>query len=162
MIAEIWRSLRGIRADSLVSRGGLVQTFGGLTIFVVVSFSGIGVYMIQNALANPLKANSPLLLAAAFLLALALILLYYLVYPGGKMRRRVDRSGAKLIRPADPIVVVTEVRLLDVYASRKDLPFHHCYVDSVRVRTADRITPAGLPRNNAPQAAADGAVRVRR
>jgi hypothetical protein len=41
---------------SLVARGGLARTFGGLACFLRLTFLGAGIYILADALANPIEA----------------------------------------------------------------------------------------------------------
>lgn len=86
----------------LVIRASLPRTFLGWGAFVEVGLLFCGAYLLLNAIASPLEANQTAVLAAAAMLALALILLFYLAQP---MRRRAlarsrenRRGGNKPIR----------------------------------------------------------------
>jgi ABC-type Na+ efflux pump permease subunit len=68
----------------LVIRGGLARTFGSLASFLAVLFLILGFYLLGDAFEHPLDAQ---VLAAAFSIALAAILLYFLLKP-----RRAPRS----------------------------------------------------------------------
>jgi hypothetical protein len=63
-----------------VIRGGLVRTFGGLATFLVLTFLCAGIYLLGDAVANPLAAQAATLIGA-FIIALATILLFYLLRP---------------------------------------------------------------------------------
>jgi hypothetical protein len=67
--------------QSLLVRGGLARTFGGLAAFVVLTFLGAGVYILRDAVADPLNEGGPALICAAFLITLAAILLFFLIKP---------------------------------------------------------------------------------
>ena len=63
----------------LVVRGGLVRTFGSLAGFLAVIFLCGGLYILEDAFANP---------PAAFIITLAAMLLFYLVKP----RKRIPND----------------------------------------------------------------------
>ena len=67
---------------SLVVRGGLARTFGGLAGFIVVSFLFWGIYILADAFANPIDAGAAAVICAAFIIAVGAILLFYLLKPG--------------------------------------------------------------------------------
>ena len=70
--------------QSLVLRGGLTRTFGGLAAFLVVTFLCSGIYILEDIFADPLAAQAAALIFGAFIIALATILLYYLIKPGNR------------------------------------------------------------------------------
>jgi hypothetical protein len=88
---------------SLVLRGGLARTFGGLAGFIVVTFLGAGVYILQDALANPLNEGGPAVICAAFMIALAAILLLFLIKPRKRPRTtsrgRLAGTAAQAVQP---------------------------------------------------------------
>jgi hypothetical protein len=87
MPARAWRSPAAARSPkSLAARGGLVRTFGGLATFLVLTFLCAGIYLLEDAVANPLAAQAAALIFAAFIIALAAILLFYL--SGRRMARQ--------------------------------------------------------------------------
>ena len=54
----------GLRpSKSLVVRGGLVRTFGGLAGFLVVTFLCWGIYTLEDVFANPLSAGDAAVMA---------------------------------------------------------------------------------------------------
>src|SRR5437879_11279693 len=59
MPARAWRSPAAARSPkSLAARGGLVRTFGGLATFLVLTFLCAGIYLLEDAVANPLAAQA--------------------------------------------------------------------------------------------------------
>lgn len=60
--------------SSLWTRGGAVRTFRGLALFAVVALFGFGGYLIEQQFANPLNAESVVLIFAAVLIATGVIL----------------------------------------------------------------------------------------
>jgi hypothetical protein len=92
--AGIIQHAPSVRAPkSLVARGGLARTFGGLAGFVVITFLAAGFYILQDAFANPRSAGAVAVLCAAFLITLAGILLFFLLKPP-KTRRAMSRERA--------------------------------------------------------------------
>jgi hypothetical protein len=63
---------------SLVALGGLARSYGSLASFLALTFLGVGVYIMQDAFADPLAAQATPLVASAFIIALASIILFYL------------------------------------------------------------------------------------
>jgi hypothetical protein len=113
-----------------------VRTFGGLATFLVLTFLCSGIYILEDAFADPLAAQAAALIFGAFIIALATILLYYLVKPRGEPRRgRRDRPhpGARL--PKQEFVDVEEIALDTAQDdARKDLVYQRVYVDHSRIR----------------------------
>jgi hypothetical protein len=66
----------------------VLRTFGGVALVIAITLLSVGLYLIQDTLANP-QASQAGLFVAAFLLANAVVLLYYLIYP-----RRYFRQDA--------------------------------------------------------------------
>jgi riboflavin transporter FmnP len=75
----------------LVIRGGLARTFGSLASFLAVLFLIIGFYLLGDAFEHPLAAPAVAVLAAAFSITLAAILLYFLIKPRHAQRERATR-----------------------------------------------------------------------
>jgi ABC-type branched-subunit amino acid transport system permease subunit len=72
----------------LVVRGGLARTFGSLAGFLAVTFLCGGLYILEDAFANPLDAGAAALVSAAFIITLAAMLLFYLIKP----RKRIPND----------------------------------------------------------------------
>ena len=66
---------------SLASRGGAARTFGSLVAVTALLFLCCGVYLIGDALAHPVAAHDAGVLTGACTIALASILLFYLLKP---------------------------------------------------------------------------------
>jgi hypothetical protein len=66
----------------LAVRGAFVRTFGGLAGFLVVTFLCGGIYLLEDAFANPLDAGGAAVISAAFIITLAVMLLFFLIKPG--------------------------------------------------------------------------------
>ncbi len=85
-------------SKSLVFRGGLVHTFGSLVGFIVVTFLCVGLYILEEAFAHPLDAGAAAVITAAFIIALAAMLLIFLIQPGkGSVRR--TRTASLIPQP---------------------------------------------------------------
>ena len=74
---------------SLAARGQFLNTFAGLAFCVAFSLLALGSYLIEQQFENPVEAQSIGLLFAALLIATATTLLYCLLHPSRKSRRRV-------------------------------------------------------------------------
>lgn len=72
----------------LAVRAGLGRTFGSLTGFLALLFLGYGTYALEDAFAHPREAQAVSLIAAAFAITLAVLLLFYLLRP-----RRIYARG---------------------------------------------------------------------
>jgi hypothetical protein len=75
----------------LVIRGGLARTFRSLGTFLAALFLFFGLYLLGDAFEHPLDAQAAGVLAAAFSITLAAILLYFLLKPGHSQRPRTTR-----------------------------------------------------------------------
>jgi hypothetical protein len=75
----------------LVIRGGLARTFGSLVSFLAIFFLFGGLYLLGDAFEHPLDAQAAGVLAAAFSITLASILLYFLFKPRYGQRPRSAR-----------------------------------------------------------------------
>jgi hypothetical protein len=119
---------------SLVIRGGLVRTFGGLATFLVMTFLCAGIYLLRDAVANPLGAQAATLIFGAFIIALATILLFYLLRPdNGAPRSRRQRSRHGELLPKKDLfgkIVVMEAR----DRRPQDLVYQRVYRDQSRIR----------------------------
>jgi hypothetical protein len=82
----------------LIVRAGLPRTFWTLGIFVEASLLFGGLYLLAEVTLRPLEADQISILSAGFILALAAILLVYLVRPWRK---------AALARMEDSLQVAT-------------------------------------------------------
>jgi hypothetical protein len=75
----------------LVIRGGLARTFGSLVSFLAILFLLGGLYLLGDAFEHPLDAQAAGVLAAAFSITLASILLYFHFKPRHGQRPRAAR-----------------------------------------------------------------------
>jgi hypothetical protein len=93
-----------------VARSGIARTFGGLGSFLAIIFLGSGVYLLQESFTDPLQAQAVGLIAGAFIIALATILIYFIFTPGKKLQtdraREIEAHmpAHSLAPPASPLL----------------------------------------------------------
>ena len=118
----------------LVVRGGLGRTFGSLAIFLSLTLLALGGYILADAFAHPVDAQAAGLITAAFVIALGLLLLFYLLKPRGSSgdirRRRQGYLSKRTNRSSSDDLRIT-ARGND---SRADLAYQRVYVDHSRIR----------------------------
>jgi|SRR5467141_2950778 len=125
----------GVRAHkSLVVRGGLVHTFGGLAGFLGVTFLCWGLCILEEAFADPLDTGAAALICGAFILTLAAMLLFFLIKPRKRPRpasndRAIDSPVPAALPLFNPVVTVVRQDNL-----RNNLPYQRFYVDHSRIR----------------------------
>src|SRR5258708_18897626 len=95
----VHQALAARPSRSLAVRGGLAHTFGSLAGFVVVSFLCWGIYILQDAFANPLNAGGAAIISAAFIIAVGVILLFYLIKPGMRLHPPAHVRATHLAAP---------------------------------------------------------------
>ena len=135
MRAGVMHRILGVRPSKpLVVRGGIAHTFGGLASFLVVTLLCGGIYILEGALANPLDAGGAPVISAAFIIALAAMLLFYLIKPRKRPRTTSQDgtfdSAAPAVRPFFNPAAGT-VRRDNL---RNDLAYQRFYVDHFRIR----------------------------
>jgi hypothetical protein len=126
--------LNGRTSKSLAARGGLPRTFGGLACFLAGIFLCLGIYILDDLFAHPIDAQAAALIVAAFVIALAILLLFYRFKPGLNSWRAShlhSRGSAALGEVAFPRETSRHVRRDDL---RKDLAYQRVYVDPSRIR----------------------------
>lgn len=118
----------------LVVRAGLSRTFGSLVGFAAFVFLFFGIYLLTDVFAHPVDAQAAGLIVAALSIALAALLLFYLLKPHrtagllAKPRREdIEFSGAETLS-FTPSEIVQRKR------TRKDLVCQRAYVDRSRIR----------------------------
>jgi hypothetical protein len=118
---------------SLSARGQLLNTFAGIGFSLAFSLLALGGYLIEKQFENPVEAQSVGLLFAALLIVTAITLLYCLLHPSRKLRRRVAvwPVGASWERRT---VVVARCNTGTRTKHRSELPWHGRYVDRARIR----------------------------
>src|SRR5690242_16683333 len=89
---------------SLSSRGRLLNAFSGLGSFLALTLLGIGLYLIDQQFADPLRASDAALLLAALLLASSLAIFGALLHapPTPVPRRSSHSHGA----PPEPVMAL--------------------------------------------------------
>ena len=119
---------------SLVFRGGVVHTFGSLAGFIIVTFLCGGLYILEEAFANPLDTGVAAVITAAFIITLAAMLLFFLLQPGKGIRRenpdRFVDSATSAVKPiSKPLSGAVRQDNL-----RSNLSYQRFYVDHSRIR----------------------------
>jgi hypothetical protein len=129
--------MRIIRIDSavahyktpLVVRASLPRTFWGLGAFIELGLISCGVYLLAEAILKPLEANQASVISAGVILALASVLLFYMVRPRRKQvlprpeasRLSHDRSD-ELSLTARGIAVQARRETEHALEEKQDLP----------------------------------------
>jgi len=119
---------------SLVARGGLARTFGGLAGFVVITLLGAGSYILQEAFANPVHAGAAAVLFAAFVITLAIVLLFFLLKPPKRPRPANHESPAGASASAAPPAFKQAPSAVRTKCLRNNLPYQRMYVDHSYIR----------------------------
>lgn len=93
------RETPGYAAPPLIFRAGIASVFSGLVGFLAVLFLGVGIYLLQETIVDPLRAQPLTLIAGAFALAVASMLIYFIFSSlarsrNGKSRRRAHSRAA--------------------------------------------------------------------
>jgi hypothetical protein len=125
----------GRPAKTLVALGGLPRTFGGLAGFLAGTFLCLGIYILADLFAHPVDAQAAALIAAAFVIALAVMLLFYLFKPSknsGKAAHHSPRSRSNSLAK-QPLPKETSRRGRGDEL-RKNLAYQRVYVDPSRIR----------------------------
>ncbi len=93
----------GHRNTPLVVRASLPRTFWSLGVFVEASLCFVGFYLLLEVLKNPLEVDQPSVIVAGVVLALATVLLFYMIGPkrADALANEEDRSvGEEMWREA--------------------------------------------------------------
>jgi hypothetical protein len=121
-------------SKSLAVRGGLARTFGGLVSFLAVTFLCAGFYILDDAFANPVAAQAVTLIAAAFIIALATILLFYLLKPESRASKEAARQSRRATsRPKPEFVAKIPVKP-QTEGDGQESVYQRVYVDHSRIR----------------------------
>ena len=116
-------------AAPLSPRAAIRRVFGGMAVFVSCPLLGLGAYLIKDQFEDPLGSHPAGLLFAALLIATALVLLSYVIYPGGP--RALEAN-------AEPQDEQEKQRTIEVsplaVRDRTDLPAQTRYSDTARIR----------------------------
>jgi len=121
-------------SKSLAVCAGLARTFGSLAGFVVVTFLCWGLYILADAFAHPIEAGAAAVISAAFIIALAAMLLFFLIKP---QRRFWTASPDRPLDSASPAVrpiFKPVARAAQRDNSRNNLTYQRFYVDHSRIR----------------------------
>ena len=118
---------------SLASRGGLARTFGSLACFLAITFLGIGVYILTDAFANPLTAQPVEVVAGAFVIALASIILFYLFKPRKKLGVTKIKCKEKVRQESEGDALESTPRDIRANEIRVELPYRRRATDHAPV-----------------------------
>jgi hypothetical protein len=91
--------------NALRARTGLARTFGGLGSFLAGIFLGARIYLLQELFTDPLQTEAVGLIAGAFIIALATILIYFIFTP--RKRFQSEESGSQVREPRHPLAAIT-------------------------------------------------------
>ncbi len=87
----------------LVVRGSLPRTFLGMGLFAELALLLCGCYLLAEAVLQPLEANPVSVLGAGVMLALASVLLFYMVRPWQRQRfarrEQLRRTAENAVEP---------------------------------------------------------------
>jgi hypothetical protein len=119
---------------SLVVRGGLARTFGSLASFLVVIFLCGGLYILEDVFANPLDAGAAAVIAAAFIITLAAMLLFFLIKPGNRPRTEGHDLTFDWVAPAARTFFGPAAGAARQDNLRNNLAYQRFYVDHSRIR----------------------------
>jgi hypothetical protein len=113
-----YRSPSMVRARNvLLGRAVAARTFGGLGSFLAVIFLGSGIYLLQESFTDPLQAQAVGLIAGAFIIALATILIYFISTP----RKRFETDEIRRSHPPARSLPVSTPPLVKPKQSAKSL-----------------------------------------
>lgn len=118
----------------LVVRAGLSRTFGSLAGFAALALLSLGIYLLADAFAHPLGAEAAALLVAAFAIALAILLFFFLFKPRRIPRVFEDQALEDFASCGDDAPPPTLLVVARRSKWRMDLPYQRAYVDRSRIR----------------------------
>lgn len=127
------RRSRSHHSKPLVVRAGLTRTFGGLAGFLAVLFLCGGVYILNDALSNPVEAQAAAMIAGAFSIALSTILFFYLLKPRSRPRSVAVHRRSSALSSEEPLDLQEPSWIAHETDSRKDLLYQRIYVDPSRI-----------------------------
>lgn len=78
----------------LLVRAGATRSLGSIIVLLALLMLGVGTYEVIEALQHPLEAQSAMLIAAAVIIALAIILVFYVLEPLAAPRMVHRREAA--------------------------------------------------------------------
>lgn len=129
----------GRPAKPLVVRGGLPRTFGGLVCFLAGMFLCLGIYILEDLFAHPVDAEAAALIAAAFAIALAILLLFYLFKPRHGSRTASHHCSLDSTALAEGPPLKKTSRSVRPDDLREDLAYQRVYVDHSLIQPRIRI-----------------------
>jgi uncharacterized membrane protein YbhN (UPF0104 family) len=93
------RQITGYAAPPLIFRAGITSVFSSLGGFLALLLLGVGIYLLQEAVVDPLSAQPITLVAGAFVMAVASMLIYFIFSSlaksrSGRSRYRAHSRGA--------------------------------------------------------------------
>jgi hypothetical protein len=130
----IHRASRVCPSKSLAVRAGPARTFGGLAGFVVVTFLCWGLYILADAFAHPLGAGAAAVISAAFIIALAAMLLFFLIKPKRGSLMASPHCALDSASPTVRPILKPVARAVQRDHSRDNLTYQRFYVDHSRIR----------------------------
>ena len=134
-IAALHHASNGRPSKPLVVRGSLPRTFGGLAGFLAGMFLCLGIYILADLFAHPVDAQAAALITAAFVIALAVMLLFYLFKPSKNSRKDDYHSPRSRSNSLAKQPLLKETSRRDRGDElRKNLAYQRVYVDPSRIR----------------------------
>jgi hypothetical protein len=118
------REIPGYAAPPLIFRAGVTSVFSGLVGLVAVLCLGVGIYLLQEAVVDPLRAQSITLIAGAFTLAVASMLIYFIFSSLAKSRSGKSRYRAHSRTATRAIIVAAATAPPSRNEPAKDLALH--------------------------------------
>lgn len=134
-IGILYHASNGRLTKPLAVRAGLPRTFGSLIFFLAGMFLCLGIYILEDLFAHPVDAAAAALIAAAFVIALAILLLFYLFKPrkgSGTAGHHSARSRSNSLAK-QPLLKETS-RRDRADELRRNLAYQRVYVDPSRIR----------------------------
>jgi|SRR5919109_1641021 hypothetical protein len=129
----------------LVVRAGLSRTFGSIAGFAALGLLSLGVYLLADAFAHPVDAEAAGVILAAFVIAMAMLLLVFIFKPWrfAEMLRRRESVGItqQEIKSSDRLPLTARRDRL-----RSALPYQGAFVDrsSIQPRTPSPAQARGI------------------
>lgn len=121
------------RGALLSPRAAFRRVFGGMAIFVSFPLLGFGAYLIKDQFEDPVGSEPSGLLCAAVLIATALVLLSYVIYPGRTHKSPADSAEAQEKRD-ERIIDISVSPEVTVREKAPDLAAHSRPIDTARIR----------------------------
>ena len=118
----------------LVVRGGLRRTFGSLAGFTALALLSLGVYLLADSFAHPVDAEGAAVIVAAFVIALALLLLFFLFSHRKIPMTFPDQALGHSASSGVNVPSGEKGAKAPRNALRVDLPYQRAYVDRSRIR----------------------------